>query len=136
MSPSRPRIYTRSNTVPRCCLSYPQDTWRQSGVSRRCRPFCIPSGNAPMLVPVCSLSNERRLVRTDECRSCKSCLSERSPTQRDTRHPVQLGAVATVAGVPPTQVAAVADVFRHPDRSFITPSADVTLHPDTVLDIS
>jgi WD40 repeat protein len=64
------------------------------------------------------------------------CLSERSPTQRDTRRPVQLGAVAAVAGVPPAQVAAVADVFRQPDRSFITPSADVTLHPDTVLDIS
>ncbi len=64
------------------------------------------------------------------------CLSERSPTQRDTRRPVQLGAVAAVAGVPPAQVAAVADVFRHPDRSFITPSADVALHPDTVLDIS
>ena len=64
------------------------------------------------------------------------CLSERSPTQRDTRRPVQLGAVAAVANVPPTHVAAVADVFRHPDRSFITPSADVTLHPDTVLDIS
>jgi WD40 repeat protein len=64
------------------------------------------------------------------------CLSERSPTQRDTRRPVQLGAVAAVAGVPPAQVAAVADVFRQPDRSFITPSADVILYPDTVLDIS
>jgi WD40 repeat protein len=64
------------------------------------------------------------------------CLSERSPTQRDTRRPVQLGAVAAVADVPPAQVAAVADVFRHPDRSFITPSADVALYPDTVLDIS
>ena len=65
------------------------------------------------------------------------CLSERSPTQRDTRRPVQLGAVAAVAGVPPAQVAAVADVFRHPDRKlFITPSADVALYPDTVLDIS
>ena len=64
------------------------------------------------------------------------CLSERSPTQRDTRRPVQLGAVAAVADVPPAQVAAVADVFRHPDRSFLTPSADVALHPDTVLDIS
>src|SRR5262245_10670000 len=64
------------------------------------------------------------------------CLSERSPTQRDTRRPTPLGAVAAVAGVPPAQVVAVADVFRHPDRSFITPSADVTLHPDTVLDIS
>jgi WD40 repeat protein len=64
------------------------------------------------------------------------CLSERSSTQRDTRRPVQLSAVAAVAGVSPSQVAAVADVFRQPDRSFITPSADVTLHPDTVIDIS
>src|SRR5262249_22007752 len=64
------------------------------------------------------------------------CLSERGPTRRDTRRPVQLGAVAAVAGVLPAQVAAVADVFRQPDRSFITPSADVALRPDTVLDIS
>jgi WD40 repeat protein len=44
--------------------------------------------------------------------------------------------VAAVAGAAPAHVAAVADVFRHPERSFITPSADVALHPDTILDIS
>src|SRR5215510_2904469 len=64
------------------------------------------------------------------------CLSERGPAQRDTRRPVRLDAVAAVAGVSPAQVTAVVEVFRRPDRSFITPSAGVPLRSDTVLDIS
>ena len=64
------------------------------------------------------------------------CLSERGPAQRDTRRPVRLDAVAAVAGVSPAQVTAVVEVFRRPDRSFITPSAEVPLRSDTVLDIS
>lgn len=64
------------------------------------------------------------------------CLSERGPAQRDTRRPVRLDVVAAVAGVSPAQVTAVVEVFRRPDRSFITPSAGVPLRSDTVLDIS
>jgi Novel STAND NTPase 1 len=60
------------------------------------------------------------------------CLSERGPAQRDTRRPVRLDAVAAVAGVSPTQLTAVVEVFRRPDRSFITPSAGVPLRSDTV----
>jgi Novel STAND NTPase 1 len=64
------------------------------------------------------------------------CLSERGLAQRDTRRPVRLDTVAAVAGVSPAQVTAVVEVFRRPDRSFITPSAEVPLRSDTVLDIS
>ena len=41
-----------------------------------------------------------------------------------------------MAGVSTVQVTAVVEVFRRPDRSFITPSAGVPLRSDTVLDIS
>ena len=64
------------------------------------------------------------------------CLSERGPAHRDTRRPVRLDAVATVAGVSPAQVTAVVEVFRRSDRSFLTPSVGVQLRSDTVLDIS
>ena len=64
------------------------------------------------------------------------CLTERSTEQRDIRRPVQLGVVATVAGVSPEQVEQVVEVFRRPGRSFVTPPAGTPLHPDTMLDIS
>jgi hypothetical protein len=44
-------------------------------------------------------------------------LCERSAARRDTRRPVRLEDVAAVAGVTWEQVAAVVEVFRHPDRT-------------------
>jgi WD40 repeat protein len=64
------------------------------------------------------------------------CLSERGLARRDTRRPARLDTVAAVAGVATAQVVAVVEVFRRPDRSFITPSVVVLLRSDTVLDIS
>jgi WD40 repeat protein/tetratricopeptide (TPR) repeat protein/energy-coupling factor transporter ATP-binding protein EcfA2 len=63
------------------------------------------------------------------------CLSERGPDQRDTRRPASLKAVADVAEVSPESVARVVEVFRRPDRSFLTPPAGVPLEPTTVLDV-
>jgi len=63
-------------------------------------------------------------------------LSERGDDQRDVRRPARLGEVAAVADVPPERVAEVVEVFRRPDRSFLTPPAGVPLEPDTVLDVS
>ena len=48
-------------------------------------------------------------------------LSERGSQRRDTRRPVALGEVATLAQVPWPQVAAVVEVFRQEGRSFLTP---------------
>jgi WD40 repeat protein len=56
--------------------------------------------------------------------------------ERDTRNPVELQQVADVANVAPQRVADVVEVFRRPDRSFLTPPAGVPLRPGTVLDIS
>jgi WD40 repeat protein/energy-coupling factor transporter ATP-binding protein EcfA2 len=71
------------------------------------------------------------------------CLTERGEAQRDTRRPVPLDEVAQVAGATPETadamravVARVVEVFRRPDRCFLTPAAGVPLDPDTTLDIS
>jgi hypothetical protein len=63
------------------------------------------------------------------------CLSERGPDQRDTRRPASLQTVADVAEVSSESVIRVVEVFRRPDRSFLTPPAGVPLEPTTVLDI-
>jgi WD40 repeat protein/Na+-transporting methylmalonyl-CoA/oxaloacetate decarboxylase gamma subunit/ABC-type oligopeptide transport system ATPase subunit len=63
-------------------------------------------------------------------------LTERSNTHHDLRRPVKLAEVATIANVPWQQVVEVVDVFRQTGRNFLMPSIEVTLQPDTVLDIS
>jgi hypothetical protein len=63
------------------------------------------------------------------------CLSERGVNQRDTRRPVKVSNVASVAEVSASDVIEVVEVFRHPERCFITPAAGIPLEPDSVLDI-
>ncbi|MCZ6679420.1 MAG: hypothetical protein O7E52_19485, partial [Candidatus Poribacteria bacterium] len=60
----------------------------------------------------------------------------RGLTERGIRRPVQLDAVATIAGVSSEHIEKVVEVFRRPDRNFITPPAGTPLFPDTILDIS
>jgi hypothetical protein len=64
------------------------------------------------------------------------CLTERGPEERDTRRPVALGDVADLAGVDPTEVTAVVEVFRQPGRSFLMPPAGTPLDRERVLDIA
>ena len=63
-------------------------------------------------------------------------LTERNSGYRDTRRPVKLTAVASLANVPWRQVAAVVEVFRQDGRSFLMPPQDKVLGPKTILDIS
>ncbi|PYP60217.1 MAG: hypothetical protein DMD40_01135 [Gemmatimonadetes bacterium] len=63
-------------------------------------------------------------------------LADQGRQQLDTRRPARLDAIAAVAGVPPADARKVADVFRAPDCSFITPPAGEPLQDDTRLDIS
>ncbi len=63
-------------------------------------------------------------------------LCEYGSDNRDTRRPVKLAEVATLANVPWEQVAAVVEEFRKPWRSFLVPPVGKELEPDSVLDIS
>ncbi len=63
-------------------------------------------------------------------------LCEYGSDNRDTRRPVKLAEVATLANVPWEQVATVVEEFRKPWRSFLVPPVDKELSPDSVLDIS
>ena len=62
-------------------------------------------------------------------------LTERGIGKRDTRAPARLSDVAAVAGVSSVEVAQVVEVFRRPDRCFVTPPVGLDLGPDTLLDI-
>jgi len=64
------------------------------------------------------------------------CLTAPGPDRTGVRRPVTVEEVARVAGAEMTQVIDVADRFRQPGRSFLTPSPEKTLRNDSVLDIS
>jgi len=63
-------------------------------------------------------------------------LSEYGSEGRERRRFATVGAVAELARVTAKEVTRVADVFRQPDRSFLTPPANQALTSDSVLDIS
>jgi WD40 repeat protein len=63
-------------------------------------------------------------------------LTERGNINYDTRCPVKIIEVANQVNLPWQEVVAVVDVFRQPNRSFLTPALSQTLEPDTILDIS
>ena len=63
-------------------------------------------------------------------------LSERSPNLQDIRRPMRVKHVAKAAGAPEEEIINIADVFRHPERCFITPAAGIALTADSTLDIS
>lgn len=63
-------------------------------------------------------------------------LTDRGPGRRDVRRPVRVQEVMNLTGTSLEQVSAVVEVFRRPDRSFLTPPAGSLLLPDTVVDIS
>jgi energy-coupling factor transporter ATP-binding protein EcfA2 len=63
-------------------------------------------------------------------------LTDRGPGRRDVRRPVQVREVMDLTRASLEQVSAVVEVFRRPDRSFLTPPAGTLLLPDSVVDIS
>jgi WD40 repeat protein len=63
-------------------------------------------------------------------------LSARTTSGRDIRLPTRLDEIARVAEVSPQAALAVVDVFRDPDRSFLTPPWPQAIGPDDILDIS
>jgi conflict system STAND superfamily ATPase/tetratricopeptide repeat protein len=63
-------------------------------------------------------------------------LTERGPDNREIRRPTRLSEICKIAEARIEQVEAVIEVFRHDDRSFLMPPADVPLTPETIIDIS
>src|SRR5687768_9788402 len=63
-------------------------------------------------------------------------LTERGADGKGVRRPVRLAEVSGLTGGSAGEVAAVAERFRRPGRSFLMPPAGVKLRPDSVLDLS
>ncbi len=65
-------------------------------------------------------------------------LSDRRHTGRSTHasRPVRVGEVAAITHVSDADIIEAADVFRHPEYGFLTPTDDVLLEPDSMLRIS
>lgn len=63
-------------------------------------------------------------------------LTDLGGDNRGTRRPVRLAEVCALTGGGTDDVAAVAERFRRPGRSFLLPPAGVELRPDSVLDLS
>ena len=63
-------------------------------------------------------------------------LTERSRDGQDTRRPISIGALLPLAQCDFAQLVTVIDTFRQAGRNFLMPPPNVTLTPDTVLDIS
>jgi len=63
-------------------------------------------------------------------------ISSRTDGQLDTRAPAPAGDIASVADATIAEIAAVADAFRRPDRSFLTPPAGEPIEQETFLDVS
>jgi len=63
-------------------------------------------------------------------------LTELGADGKGTRRPVRLEEVCALTGGGADEVAAVAERFRRPGRSFLMPPAGMELRPDSVLDLS
>lgn len=63
-------------------------------------------------------------------------LTEKGPDNREVRRPTKLADIAAMADAGEAEVVAVVDYFRREGRSFLTPSPEVELHGDSVIDIS
>jgi WD40 repeat protein len=62
-------------------------------------------------------------------------LTERAIGQRDTRRPTRLQELADVSEALVEEIKAVVEVFRKPDRSFLTPPSPMKMTPETIIDI-
>lgn len=70
------------------------------------------------------------------CEHLFKSLTERGADNRGIRRPSSIEEIALIADSSASEVMAVANVFRKTGRSFISPSAEVELNHETVIDIS
>jgi len=77
--------------------------------------------------------NERE---KEACEKIFRTLTERGTDNKGVRKPASVNKLAEICLLTPDEVIRILDVFRLPGRSFVTPSADMALSDDTVVDIS
>lgn len=75
--------------------------------------------------------NDKRLIKI-----VFKSLTERGKEGKGIRRPVSVQDIADIAQVQPNEIIRVVDVFREPDRSFLTPNHSTQLAPNMVVDIS
>jgi hypothetical protein len=63
-------------------------------------------------------------------------LSDRRTNWRDMANAVRIHEIATIAGVPVSEVIEIVEIFRRHEHSFLTPPADVPLHADSTVALS
>jgi hypothetical protein len=63
-------------------------------------------------------------------------LTDTFTDSRGTRRPTSVGVLAAICEVPASDVIRIVEIFRWPGRSFLMPPSDVSLEPQTVVDLS
>lgn len=63
-------------------------------------------------------------------------LTDTFTDSRGTRRPTSIGDLTAISEAPPAEVIRIVELFRRPGRSFLTPSADVPLTDQTIIDLS
>ncbi|QNL22466.1 hypothetical protein HZR84_11110 [Hyphobacterium sp. CCMP332] len=70
------------------------------------------------------------------CESIFKTLTEKGSDGRGIRHPSSVKLIAEIAQCEPEEAMRVIERFRIPGRSFLNPSIDVEINPNTIIDIS
>lgn len=70
------------------------------------------------------------------CEVVFQALTEKGSDARGVRRPTDFATLCAIAAAEPSEVGAVLEVFRKPDRSFLMPPADEPVGPKTIIDIS
>ena len=70
------------------------------------------------------------------CALLFKAITDKTSDARGTRRPTRLDRLVSITGASAAELAAVAEVFREPTRSFLMPPAGVVLTDDTPIDIA
>jgi WD40 repeat protein len=70
------------------------------------------------------------------CEVLFKTITEKGADNRGVRRPTRLADIAEIAKASVEDVALVADTFRKAGRSFLAPSAEIPLTPDSIIDLS
>jgi energy-coupling factor transporter ATP-binding protein EcfA2 len=70
------------------------------------------------------------------CSRLFRAITVRTEDGREMRRPETIATIATQTGCTVEEIINVAEVFRHPDYSFLTPASDIPLNKDSVIDLS